>query len=292
MNMGTLTRAPANQLRILWADDDPSDLIGERGELEWRGHVVVSTVDFESTAKALTDESFDLLILDQQMPEGGRKADDAGSRLVMLLVQGEFGDRNIGIPFMFITASAEWVLNCDIDVTGYPAYWGIEEKGDDLIAPLENCVAKICATSTADDRGHDAEGGRAARNDEEDGERGDGEAGGSDPTSVTEVRTEEWKGVVLDVGDAEFRARLTLAGSSVPDHEARLPLAVVSDHDRARVVEGATFLWTISLQETAGERSTMSRIRFDEQPAISQEEVDEALAHAAERKRQRDDTAS
>lgn len=289
MNTGTLIQAPAVELRVLWADDDPSDLVGERRELEWRGHTVVSTVDFESTSNALTNESFDLLILDQQMPKGGRKADDAGSRLVMLLMQGEFGERNVGIPFLFITASAEWVLNCKIDVTGLTECLGIEEKGDDLIGPLEECLAKISATD--DDWRNDEDGHPQSSLEKDDGERGDGETGDSDPESVAEVRTEEWKGVVLDVGDDAFRARLTLVGAPAPDHEAKLPLDVVSDRDRAMVVEGVTFLWTIGLQDTAGERATVSRIRLDEQPAISQEEIDDVLAHAAERKRQRDDTA-
>src|ERR1051325_5609440 len=130
--------APVAPRKILWADDDPKDIEGVPRFLRFQGHTVVSTVDFETTAELLAKERFDLLVVDQQMPRGGRRTDDAGSQLVQALALGEFGDLNIGIPFMFITASEEWVSNSDIQIEDIDGFLRSEEHTSELPVTVRN----------------------------------------------------------------------------------------------------------------------------------------------------------
>jgi CheY-like chemotaxis protein len=264
--------APAAPRKILWADDDPRDIEGVPRFLRFQGHTVVSTVDFETTAELLAKERFDLLVVDQQMPRGGRRTDDAGSQLVQALALGEFGDLNVGIPFMFITASEEWVSNSDIRVEDIDGFLRIEEKGDDLFGPLEEILSEIPARS-----GESSE----ATEDQSDDDCDDHEPPG---VSAAPPATEEWAGVVRELEADRFWARLTAIDRALPDHEAVIPRLAVAEGEQPLIVEGATFRWWLVVEDAAsGERVTRSWIRFDPTEPLEDAEI----AAARERVRAR-----
>ena len=277
--MGTLLAAPAKPRKVLWADDFSKDIRGWHKYLRHRGHVVVHTPDFESTAAALENEEFDLLILDQHMPRGGRKDDEAGALLALRLKSGDFGGLNEEIPFLFVTASEVWVVECDIDVMGLPGFLDIEEKADDLSEKLDRYLdevpPRVLREHPLDDKG---------------ASHGEDSGGISERPSSSSL-TEEWEGVVTEVGEESFRARLIAVEGALPEHEAVLPCRVVATSEQGRIHTGAVFRWSVSIVDDAsGERVTESRIRFEERVVASQEEVEEALRRARERREGRGDS--
>jgi CheY-like chemotaxis protein len=270
----TITKvAPSAVRRILWAEDEPDDIEGTPEYLCFIGHEVVNTVDFESTVEKLSSELFDLLVIDQRMPREGRKMDDAGARLVTSLAENAFGVLNADIPFVFVTASADWVLDCGIDVVSLPCFLGIEEKGDDLIGPLEDYLGGI--SRRADDHEHSL------------GQEGASDGGPDErpPVGDPPELCEEWHGVVLDVDNDTFRARLVATRGSFPDYEATLPRAAISERYQGHITEGATFTWSLKVHEDpSGQRVTTSHIVFREPPEVSDEEIADALERARARK--------
>lgn len=65
----TVERRPARSLRILVAEDNPTNQLVIRGILETAGHRPVLVPDGEAALEALESNSFDLAILDMQMPK-------------------------------------------------------------------------------------------------------------------------------------------------------------------------------------------------------------------------------
>jgi len=271
-------------LKVLWADDDPDDLAGERRHLRYRGHSVEISEDFESTATLLTREEFDVLILDQRMPWEGRTAIHAGSSLLLQLRDGKLGELNRDIQFVFVTASPDWVDECAVPIRDLPECLGVAEKGDNVVDSLDEWldqvgprVAGVDAADPPEDYGKYQ--GAFQPVDDDGGEAAEGRR----------VLVEEWAGTVIDVKAETFLARLMRRDDTAPEHEATLPHEFVSDASRPLIEEGATFTWTISIEEGAGgERATISQIRFDEQPAITQAEIDEAMREAAKAREARE----
>jgi len=92
---------------------------------------------------------------------------------------------------------------------------------------------------------------------------------------------QKWEGVVVDVQPEAFLARVSDLTHQNMDEEAELPIAEVSEADRALVREGAVFYWTIGyLDDRYGQRQRASRIRFRRLPAWTDEEIDSARREA------------
>lgn len=267
MSTGTLVQAPPRRLKILWADDDdPRFLQFEYRHLRRQGHTLVCTADFESTAEKLSSEKFDLLILDQQMRWNGKREIYAGTSLAGMLCEGELGELNRNIPFLFWTASEAWVNDSGFDVRGCSSCLGIQEKGPPPGDDLNDYVCEAISMLPASGSGGDEEG-----------------AGPDGPSTGAYVLSEAWAGVVLEVGSGIFHSRLASVGDPLPDHEATLPFEIVAAAEQEEIVEGATFRWEMAIEEgDTGQRVARSWVRFDERPEISQEDFEEALRAAVD----------
>jgi hypothetical protein len=273
--MVTQTRPAASSRKILWAEDNPTDLLGKWEYLRYIGHVIVSSRDFDSTAEALQAQIFDLFVVDQQLPEHGEKAYDAGSRLVKMLKEGSLGDTNVTIPFVFVTASRDWVLDCEIDVGRFEGFLGIEEKADDLTGWFDEHLPELERRrgeleEVEEERDETATAGESIRvPDHED--------------NVSQ--SEKWDGVVTEVDDLNFRARLVDSAEQLPDHEGRFPRAVISESERRFLSPGARFTWSLRTQDDgAGKRSVVSKLTFVQPERLARGEIDEALARARKRR--------
>jgi CheY-like chemotaxis protein len=55
-------------IRILFAEDDNASLISGKRILEKSGHVVTTAVDGQEALQRLTEQDFDLILMDIQMP--------------------------------------------------------------------------------------------------------------------------------------------------------------------------------------------------------------------------------
>ena len=99
------------------------------------------------------------------------------------------------------------------------------------------------------------------------------------------VALQEWEGYVIEIGQDDFVARLLdiTAAAKREKEEATIPLAELSDEDRAKIRLGSIFRWVIGYHRTVtGTKSRVSRIVFRNLPVLTQAEWDEALEWAAE----------
>jgi len=88
---------------------------------------------------------------------------------------------------------------------------------------------------------------------------------------------QKWEGVVSDVGDEAFRARLTDLTGDHPDQEAEIYVDEISPRDRKRIGPGAIFYWYVGYRdEPNGDRERASRIRFRRLPSLDRYEVESA----------------
>lgn len=288
MSTVLLVEKAARPLKVLWADDDPDDLVGERRHLSSRGHSVRVSEDFESTASLLLEEEFDVLILDQRMPKEGRETYDAGSSLVLQLRAGELGELNKGISFVFVTASPDWIDECRVPIRDLSECLGIAEKGDNIVDSLDRWLDEVEPRVAGADIGDSLEDyGQYL------GAFHAGEHEGGQEAERRPILTEEWAGTVIDIGEETFLVRLAALEDTLPEHEATLPHEFVSAADRPLVEEGATFTWTMSIEEdAAGERVTLSQVRFEEPPTMTQEEIEAALQEAIEARMRREEAGA
>jgi hypothetical protein len=94
---------------------------------------------------------------------------------------------------------------------------------------------------------------------------------------------QKWEGLVLQVRDSAFVARLADQTHNGPDEEAEIPLAEVSQGDQDLVQPGAIFYWSIGYLDThGGQRTRASVIRFRRLPAWTAEELEAAKRKAAD----------
>jgi hypothetical protein len=94
---------------------------------------------------------------------------------------------------------------------------------------------------------------------------------------------QKWEGVVLEVLDTSFIARLVDLTQRGPDEEAEFPLDEISAEDRPLVRPGAIFYWNIGYHTSySGQRTRASIMRFRRLPAWTQAEI-EAAKREAER---------
>jgi hypothetical protein len=87
------------------------------------------------------------------------------------------------------------------------------------------------------------------------------------PTSAG--KTFEWEGLVLEIQDASFSARLrNIKGAKAEyDEIAQFDLADVPPGDRDLLHPGAIFRWVVGLESRSGTRQRYSRIVFRRLPA-------------------------
>ena len=102
---------------------------------------------------------------------------------------------------------------------------------------------------------------------------------------VTFHALQEWEGYVVEIGETDFVARLIdlTAGSEYEDAEATIPVAEISGRDAKRIREGSIFRWVIGYERSVtGTRKRVSRIVFCDLPAITEADLRDAEAWAAE----------
>jgi hypothetical protein len=98
----------------------------------------------------------------------------------------------------------------------------------------------------------------------------------------TLIALQSWEGVVLDVHEGSFVARLVDVADMHPEEEVTLSRDELSDFDLELLEPGAILYWTIGyLQRARGSRERVSRIRLRRLPAWSRLELAEARERAA-----------
>ena len=109
--------------------------------------------------------------------------------------------------------------------------------------------------------------------------------GGGEADSVTLQVLQEWEGYVVEIGETDFVARLIdlTAGSEHEEAEATIPLVEISDDDVARMREGSIFRLVIGYERSVtGTRKRVSRIVFRDLPVITEADLRDARAWAAD----------
>jgi len=98
----------------------------------------------------------------------------------------------------------------------------------------------------------------------------------------TLIAMQKWDGVVLDVRETSFVARLVDVSGNHPDEEIELEKDELSPFDLELLEPGAIFYWTIGYRQLLpmGERVRESRIRFQRLPAWSASEIAAARERA------------
>lgn len=92
---------------------------------------------------------------------------------------------------------------------------------------------------------------------------------------------QKWEGVVLEVREDFFLARLVDLTQQSPDEEAEFPIEEVSQEDLDLLQPGAVFYWNIGyLDKRSGQRTRASVIRFRRLPVWTQEEIESATREA------------
>lgn len=95
------------------------------------------------------------------------------------------------------------------------------------------------------------------------------------------IALQKWEGVVLQVMEEYFLARLIDLTNEGPDEEAELPIEEISQEDLDLVKPGAVFYWSIGyLDRCSGQRTRASVIRFRRLPAWNSEEIEAAKQEA------------
>jgi hypothetical protein len=99
------------------------------------------------------------------------------------------------------------------------------------------------------------------------------------------ISLQKWEGVVLDVCEEVFLARLVDLAQEGPDEEAEILLDELSADDLPLVHPGAVFYWHIGYHvDRSGQRKRASIIRFRRLPRWTAPEI-ETAKHEAERMR-------
>ena len=107
--------------------------------------------------------------------------------------------------------------------------------------------------------------------------------GRSNEAGGTSSSSERWEGIVLEVEDGTFRARLVDLDRHAPDEDAEIYWSEVSDEDRDLVEPGAVFYWSIGYYtDRMGQRMRRSLVRFRRLPTWTKRELEDAR-HEAEK---------
>jgi hypothetical protein len=102
------------------------------------------------------------------------------------------------------------------------------------------------------------------------------------PTARTRfIALESWEGVVTEVTEDTFVARLFTNDEREADEEAEILLGEISPSDLPLVEPGAAFYWSIGYRDRRGaRRERVSDIRFRRLPAWTEKELAEAKEEA------------
>lgn len=103
----------------------------------------------------------------------------------------------------------------------------------------------------------------------------------SQPSTRFEV-LQKWEGIVLDVLDDSFTARLIDLTQQGFDEEAEFALEEIDEGDKPLLQPGAIFYWNIGYSDSPSGRARVSIIRFRRLPIWRSEELERAK-HDAER---------
>lgn len=88
---------------------------------------------------------------------------------------------------------------------------------------------------------------------------------------------DQWLGVVEEIGDDFFVARLRNVDTSVPDEEAEFDIEEISPVDRHLLQPGSEFYWSVGYRDSlGGQRVRSSLIRFRRLPRWQPNEIQEA----------------
>jgi hypothetical protein len=95
---------------------------------------------------------------------------------------------------------------------------------------------------------------------------------------------QRWEGVVSEVREDEFDARLTdLTSPRAPEEQATFPMSEISASDEPLVEPGAVFYWYIGYEDkVGGQRERTSGIRFRRLPAVRSATPDPEIDALAE----------
>ncbi len=92
---------------------------------------------------------------------------------------------------------------------------------------------------------------------------------------------QKWEGIVIEVSNTSFVARLIDLTANGPDEEAEFSIEEISKEDRGLLQPGAIFYWNIGYHDTSkGQRIRSSLIRFRRLPVWQKAEIDEAKQNA------------
>ena len=106
--------------------------------------------------------------------------------------------------------------------------------------------------------------------------------------SITKSRTQsdfvslqKWEGVVTDIREDFFTARLINLTNNAPDETAEFPLEEISEDDHPLLKEGAIFYWNIGYRNKySGQRERVSLVRFRRLPVWQKDEINAAQKEA------------
>ncbi|MCW2973530.1 MAG: hypothetical protein JWN72_1803 [Thermoleophilia bacterium] len=103
------------------------------------------------------------------------------------------------------------------------------------------------------------------------------------PSTGTFLARQEWEGVVVEVREDSFVARLVDARGSGPDEEAEILIDEVSSFDLPLMIPGSIFYWGIGYrEENSGQRTRASILRFRRLPSWSKRDIARIEARSAE----------
>ncbi len=95
------------------------------------------------------------------------------------------------------------------------------------------------------------------------------------------ISLQKWEGIVMDVMDDAFLARLIDLTQKGTDEEAEFSFDEISEEDKPLIRSGAIFYWNIGYHTSySGQRTRTSLIRFRRLPAWTQREIDAAKREA------------
>ncbi|MCB0332249.1 MAG: sigma-54-dependent Fis family transcriptional regulator [Bdellovibrionales bacterium] len=124
------------ELKILVADDDPQMQLAVKASLSRAGHTVTVVSDGAAALHLLAEESFDVIISDQRMPE-----------LTGLELLAELLKREIHTPFIMITAHGTIDQAVEAMQAGASDFITKPFSADELVRVVERVVAPEVAQS-------------------------------------------------------------------------------------------------------------------------------------------------